>query len=236
VSGPTCRNIRLALGVYVVGAIDPAERAIVEEHLSHCPECREELAGLAGLPALLGRVPLGDAERLALDSVQLKNLEEPPARLLSSLLDQVAARRKVRKWRVLTAAAAAAVVAVGGGLAGGMAVSDALGQHAAHSHPLTNGPELVRAVNPRTHVTADVSYVPTAFGTTMEVRVGGIKPGTHCWLWVTNSSGKRVLGGDWTATAYARNWYPASSPFSASSITEFQITSGGKVLISIPAS
>ncbi len=45
-----CRDIRHALGVYVLGAIDPAERATVDAHLSTCPECREELAGLAGLP------------------------------------------------------------------------------------------------------------------------------------------------------------------------------------------
>ena len=61
-----CGDIRHALGVYVVGAIDPAERSVVDAHLSRCLECREELAGLAGLPALLGRVPLADAERMAL--------------------------------------------------------------------------------------------------------------------------------------------------------------------------
>jgi len=37
-------------------AIDPAERSVVDVHLSTCPECREELAGLAGLPALLRRI------------------------------------------------------------------------------------------------------------------------------------------------------------------------------------
>ena len=73
-----CGDIRQALGVYVVGAIDPAERAIVDAHLSHCQDCREELAGLAGLPALLGRVPLADAERLALDDAELRDLGEPP--------------------------------------------------------------------------------------------------------------------------------------------------------------
>ena len=49
-----CREIRQALGVYVLGAIDPAERAQVDEHLASCPGCREDLAGLAGLPAMLG--------------------------------------------------------------------------------------------------------------------------------------------------------------------------------------
>jgi hypothetical protein len=60
-----CGDIRHALGVYVVGAIDPAERSIVDAHLSHCLECREELAGLAGLPALLGRVPVAAAAIIA---------------------------------------------------------------------------------------------------------------------------------------------------------------------------
>ena len=38
-----CREIKQALGVYVLGAIDPAERAQVDEHLATCLECREEL-------------------------------------------------------------------------------------------------------------------------------------------------------------------------------------------------
>ena len=63
-SGPACREIRQLLGVYVVGAIDPAERAIVDEHLGECQLCRDELAGLAGLPAMLSRVPAADVEWL----------------------------------------------------------------------------------------------------------------------------------------------------------------------------
>ncbi|MGI8452084.1 MAG: zf-HC2 domain-containing protein, partial [Streptosporangiaceae bacterium] len=42
-----CAEIRAALGVYVVGAIDPADRAAVDSHLAWCTGCREELAGLA---------------------------------------------------------------------------------------------------------------------------------------------------------------------------------------------
>ena len=51
-----CADTRQALGVYVLGAIDPAERSLVDAHVSGCPECQDELAGLAGLPALLSRV------------------------------------------------------------------------------------------------------------------------------------------------------------------------------------
>ena len=51
-----CAEARLSLGVYVLGAIDPAERALVDSHLAGCRDCRDELAGLAGIPALLSRV------------------------------------------------------------------------------------------------------------------------------------------------------------------------------------
>ena len=44
-----CQHVRQLLGVYVVGAIDPAERSVVDNHLASCPGCREELAGLAGI-------------------------------------------------------------------------------------------------------------------------------------------------------------------------------------------
>jgi anti-sigma factor RsiW len=60
-----CQEARVALGVYVLGAIDPAERALVDAHLSTCEACRAELAEFAGLPGLLALVPAGEAIALA---------------------------------------------------------------------------------------------------------------------------------------------------------------------------
>jgi putative zinc finger protein len=42
-----CAEARTSLGVYVLGAIDPAERGLVDAHLATCRDCRDELAGLA---------------------------------------------------------------------------------------------------------------------------------------------------------------------------------------------
>ena len=56
-----CPEARISLGVYVLGAIDPAERALVDAHLATCRDCRDELAGLADLPALLARVSTEEA-------------------------------------------------------------------------------------------------------------------------------------------------------------------------------
>jgi hypothetical protein len=60
-----CQEARVALGVYVLGAIDPAERALVDAHLATCEACRAELAEFAGLPALLALIPAGEAIALA---------------------------------------------------------------------------------------------------------------------------------------------------------------------------
>jgi predicted lipoprotein with Yx(FWY)xxD motif len=54
----TCAGIRSQLGVYLTGAIAPADRAAVVRHLAACADCRAELTGLAALPALLRRPPV----------------------------------------------------------------------------------------------------------------------------------------------------------------------------------
>jgi hypothetical protein len=50
-----CAGVRSQLGVYLTGAIAPADRAVVVGHLGSCKDCRAELAGLAALPGLLRR-------------------------------------------------------------------------------------------------------------------------------------------------------------------------------------
>jgi hypothetical protein len=222
-----CGEIRLALGVYVLGAIDPAERALVDAHLSDCQDCREELAGLAGLPALLGRVPLADVERLALDDSELRDLEEPPAELLDSLLGRISARRRARRWRGVLAAAAAAVIAIGGGIGGGILISQGQGV----PQPKF---ELVRGSSAATHVTAAVYYGPRDAGTSMQVQVSGIPNGTHCKLWLTTFGGQHVLVGGWMVNG-AQNWYAVTSPVATAKIRTFDISAAGKVLVNVRA-
>jgi hypothetical protein len=232
-----CGDIRLALGVYVVGAIDPAERSIVDAHLSHCMACREELAGLAGLPALLGRVPARDVERLTEAGLGLDSPEEPSPELLSSLLRRVAARRRARKWRTITAAVAASVIAVSGGLAGGAAIagefSSAAPAAAARHSPSYHQEE---ATNVRTHVTAVVRYSSATWGTSLRIWVSGVRTGTTCEIWVVNTKGQRSVVGGWTVPrGYQGQWYLASTPVSHRQIHSFEVTAAGRVLVTIPA-
>jgi predicted lipoprotein with Yx(FWY)xxD motif len=109
-----CAGIRPLLGVYVTGAIAPADRAVVVWHLASCERCRDELAGLAALPALLRRLPALAAAPPPGGGAQVPEPEAGEA-LLGRVLSRIAARRqRRRRRRALTAAvivlAATAVV------------------------------------------------------------------------------------------------------------------------------
>lgn len=228
-SSPTCRQIRHLLGVYIVGAIDPAERAMVDEHLPQCQVCRDELAGLAGLPAMLSRVPAADVERLSQAPDEPPGVAEPPDELLNSLLAKVSARRRSRLWRgAVTVAAAAAIAA--GGAATAVQVASPPASQAAHT-------DVAAASNSRTGVAAVVDYTKTSWGgTAMRVQVSGIAAGTTCQFWVVGQDG-RAYAGQWTIVGSygSKAWYMAASSASPSTVHTFQITAHGKTLLSIPA-
>jgi hypothetical protein len=228
-SGPACRETRQLLGVYVVGAIDPAERMTVDEHLGECPQCRDELASLAGLPAMLSRVPAADVERMSLEPSGLPEMTEPSAELLNSLLRKVSAKRRTRLWRGAVAVAASAAIAAG--------AATAAIELASPPRPAAN--EVASASNASTHVAAVVDYMSTPWsGTEMHVGVSGIKAGTTCQFWVVGKNGP-VHAGSWIVRAapYGQKaWYSVSSSVPASTVHSFQITSGGKLLVNIPAS
>ncbi|GLW22254.1 hypothetical protein DI270_002990 [Microbispora triticiradicis] len=101
----TCEEVRISLGVYVLGALDAEEAAEVEAHLETCAECRAELAALSGLPPLLALVSAEDVERAA----------APPRAVLDRLV--AASAKRGRRSRVLLALAASVVVAAVGGTA-----------------------------------------------------------------------------------------------------------------------
>jgi anti-sigma factor RsiW len=240
-----CRDIRHALGVYVLGAIDPAERSMVDAHLSTCPECREELAGLAGLPALLRRIPVGEAQQLAEDDLDeppgaglpgagLPGAEVPSEEMLRSLLARTTRVRQARRWRGLAAAAAVVLVAGAAGAAGWNALHHAAegGADSAVPAHFTSA----TATNPATHVAATVRYAAQDWGTVLDTRVQNVPTGARCQLVITDSSGHTTVVGGWTTTYDEGSvWYPGSAPVALDSVRSFQITSQGKVLVTVKA-
>ena len=95
---------------YLLGSLDAEERRQYEAHLSTCAECREAVAELSGMPALLAL--LDPDEVAALDEASPESPPLPPE-LLDSLLAKVSWRDRRRRrlsWTMAAAAAAAAVV------------------------------------------------------------------------------------------------------------------------------
>jgi hypothetical protein len=93
----SCTEATQALGTYLVGALDPRERADVEAHLAHCPACRDELAGLAALPGLMSRLSTEEV------------LEGPPpvdGALLERMLAAAAWHRRLARRRRLVSVTA----------------------------------------------------------------------------------------------------------------------------------
>jgi hypothetical protein len=233
-SAGECGEIRHALGVYLLGAISPADRSTVERHLARCAGCRAELAGLAALPGRLGSVPAADMTRMAEDERDRAARDErPPDVPLKTLLDRTARIRRQLRWRRLAVAAAAVVIA-GGAVAGSRVLYAPATRPAASALPWA---ATVTGSDPQTGMSATVRYLPRPWGLALQVQVNGISPGTRCELQVVNARGQDVPAGGWmVAAGHARAWYPASSPLPAADVRGFLITTAqGRDLVSIAA-
>jgi predicted anti-sigma-YlaC factor YlaD len=226
-SDPSCRAFRELLGVYVVGAIEPAERADVDAHLGGCYECREELASLAVLPALLHRVPAEEVERMVAAGPDAAGQAEASREVLDSLLAKVGAKRRSRRVRALFTTAAAIIIAAGGAAAVTEAVSSS-------SPPAATSLEVAALHAHGVDVT--VHYGRAGWdSTTMWVRAAGIPQGTECKFWVVTTSGRRIWAGGWLlGPGGGKLWYPVRADIAESSLKGFILAAGGKVL-SIPA-
>ena len=235
-----CPEVRISLGVYVLGAIDPAERAVVDAHLATCRDCRDELAGLASLPALLARVSMEEAIALAATDddpfpVSGDDALEPPRELLATVIDLTAARRRRRRWRDASVGVAAALV-IAVGVFGGLRLGSSPAQPTASTANglyvgVPNG-SWQTATGQSGGMTATVAYRPMGWGTMLDAKVTGIPVGTTCQLWVIDAKGNRVLADNWeTDDAEGTVYYPGSVALSSKDVTAFEITVGqGKAI------
>lgn len=199
---PEHREIRESLGAWAMGHLDRSERTVIDRHLETCAECRSEAESLKQTAALLELV----------DPAVVGSLSEPlpqpspelEARVMAGMRDSGSAkpRRARLRWRILIPAAGAlAAVVVGlilvlGGNGG--------------SGPEDDGQEFAFNSLPP-GVTINGNLEPKATGTSIEVKVDGMKPGTLCRVYVKTGSGKLEPAGTfrYRYDAEERQSYPA---------------------------
>jgi hypothetical protein len=236
-----CTEARVSLGVYVLGAIDPAERSLVDSHLATCRDCRDELAGLAGLPALLARVSIEEAIALAVTDgpdIPLEEMREPPRELLATVLDLTKARRRGRRWREAALGLAAALI-IAAGVFGGLHFGVGSGSLSSAAGVFPPGNPIGAWDTERGQAgstVATVSYRPMGWGTELATKVSGIPVGTSCQLYVIDASGHRVLVGNWvTDNDEGTVWYPGSTWVPSKDVTGFQVTVAQGQTIDVPS-
>jgi anti-sigma factor RsiW len=94
---------------YMLGSLSSADRREFEAHMADCPSCREAVAELSGMPALLSRLDRNEVAAIN-ESDHTSWVQEMSPELLPSLLATVRWRRRRTRLVTWTAAAAAAVV------------------------------------------------------------------------------------------------------------------------------
>lgn len=234
-----CAEARISLGVYVLGALEPGERAVVDAHLMTCDRCRAELADLENLPALLASVSMDDAvafgdgmrQELAIPRAEA---DERPASgtAISRPADLTAARlrRKSRRAAWLSAAAAILLAALGGTELG---VHEGRANAGPYAGPALGPWQSAQGANPA-GMRATVRYRPMGWGTQVAVQVTGIPLHTPCAIEAFERNGTPATAGSWTTDASeGKIWYTASTAISEDTVSKFVITVAGYPAIAI---
>jgi hypothetical protein len=210
----SCADARISLGCYVLGSLDHRERAEVEAHLAGCPLCRDELAELAPLPGLLGRLSVDDA------------VTGPPP-VDDAMLDRLLAsaardRRATGRRRILAAAAAVAVLA--GGTAAGLA-----GWRSTHETHW----QRVNATAGAVHMSVDLE--PASTGTTLQLWLRGVPHGERCRLIAVSDTGERDVAGSWEVSYSGTATIKGTTSIPRAHLSRLEIrTYSGRTLVSAP--
>lgn len=221
--------LRLSLGAYLFGALDPADRAEVEAHLGDCAACREELAGMAGLPGLLGRLT---AEEATATGQPAGSAAEPCRQVLDRALTELARRRRSQRRRWLAGAAAAVSIAAGGTAAGTAAISGP--DHSGSSAAAGTG-HTIAGTDPGTHVHATATLRGGAAGTAIALRVDGVSPGLHCQLIAVASDGHREIASSWRVAYHGEADVTGTTAIPTPKLATLQIiTTDGTRLLTLP--
>jgi hypothetical protein len=214
----------MTLGVYLLGALEPAERSAFESHLSYCDMCRTELVRLSPLPGLLNQitpedfadelppsataaVPVATAIAPITEPVPLPRLPEPPG---TPVHEPVDTPRQRRYWRVAAAAAAVVVLAVAGVFGwGALRQPPPAGEGVTWS--VEAGATSVRA-----------RLVEHEWGTEIQSEIHGLPPGRKCYLKVYDHYGKWEIAGWWGTDHDPNAEIPASTSLQRGKIAKLE--------------
>ena len=218
-------EIRFSLGAYVLGALTPAERDAVDDHLLSCPECAAELDRFTALPLYLDLVT-GD-EVAAMGS----GTADPDPGLVDRIVTAAVAERRRGRTRRWLVAVAAALVLVVGSVSAGVALSSN------PSHSTAASGIAFTATDPTTHAWAHVGVQPKLWGAALTLNLSGVPAGERCRLVAVGRDGTRDVAASWEVTYAGSANLTGATSFQLSSTAAYDIvTFDGKRLLHVPVS
>jgi hypothetical protein len=212
-------------GVYVLGALAPGERTAYERHLAICATCREEVAQLAGLPGLLGRLDPDTALAVG------RPVAAPPE-LLDKVLANARGERmrslRQRKWQAAIVTAAAACLAL---LAG-------IGVYAVDQNRAET-PSVIAAMTPNEPdipVSAVIGLSPSKGGTDLTMMCFYAPSSVYHGQWTVNlvlyaRDGSTEKVPDWTVNQDASATVNQHMEMPLSKIARIELRKGTTVLL-----
>jgi hypothetical protein len=206
------------LGAYLLGGLDAADREAFEAHLEHCGACREELANLERLPALLDVLPVPDAVALTVVS-SLAAAPDAPAPV--PLLAKLARRRRTsrRRWTAFVGAVAAVCLALG----------------------IVAGPLLARPPQPDATYSVQsggglqfsIDLARKTWGTELAVNGSSLPQDGTLSLWVRDRAGGEDRACAWTATPSGRVKVTGATPIQLGSISSVELRDGTQSAVAV---
>jgi hypothetical protein len=243
----------VSLGVYLLGALEPAERYEFEAHLATCDTCRRELVRLSPLPGLLNQISPEDFEDevpptaveqvhpnvVPVPAFRSHSLPPEPRTMLDTPMPDTplsdtrmpdTPKRPARRYAQLAAAAAVVVLLTIGGIFGWQAM-----RHPSDEDQL---PGVTWSATGANGVSGDARLIDHEWGTEIQVKMRELPPGKTCYLVVYDHYGRFEVTGWWGTDHHPEQEIPASTSIDRSKIEriEFKLDEATTVLtIEAPA-
>jgi hypothetical protein len=219
---PPSHDLQFDLGAYVLGALTPDEREVIDAHLASCPTCTAEMDEMSRLPVLLDLLPEDEVAAMGTGA------DHPAPDLVDRVVAAAVAERRGRRRQRWLVSVAAAAVLIAGSAAAGAAVSSSGSTVQEHVIALS-------ANNTSTGTSAKIDVAPKQWGASLALTLTGVLPGEHCRLVAVGRDGTTDVAGSWEVTYSGKATVTGATALQLASTASYDIvTFSGQKLLSVP--